>query len=157
MTEPKIILFRVNDGINFKNSIHPFWGTKRGRANCLKTMVSKMNTGDICMFITNQENGGRVIGMAEYTGFYDRADEPILPIHTFSNIDQGWIGDDAWDIQIHYKNLYLTEKQNIKVCIAGASPIIYYESVKLKIESNLFTHYANFQFYAEPKKYKIAL
>ena len=57
MTEPKIILFRVNDGINFKNSIHQFWGTKRGRANCLKTMVSKMNTGDICMFITNQENG----------------------------------------------------------------------------------------------------
>ena len=71
--------------------------------------------------MTSKEFGGKLIGMAEYSGFYDRNDEPLLHINTKTNKEQGWKGDEDWDIQIHYFNLYITEKQNITACIQCSS------------------------------------
>jgi hypothetical protein len=91
--------------------------------------------------------------MAEYTGFYDRADEPLLQINTKTNVDQNWVGDELWDIQIHYCNMYITEKQNITGCVQNSGNILKYETFKRQIDSDLYAHYNNFKLYAEPKVY----
>jgi len=119
----------------------------------MKTIVKKIKPDDILWFFTSKKYGGKIIGMAEYSHFYDRQDEPLIKMNTYTNIDQGWIGDDNWDIQIHYKNLYLTEKQSILICIQCAGNILNYETFRKKIEEYLSIHYKNFKFYAEPKKF----
>jgi len=142
-------IFRVNNGDNFRNSNYPFWGVKR--AGGQKTIISKINKGDILWFMTSKAYGGKIIAMAEYCGFYDRIDEPLLHINTKTNEEQGWKGDDCWDIQIHYCNLYITEKQNIPACIQCRGNILEYETFKDIINSDLYEHYKNLKFYAEPK------
>ena len=150
--EPKYWLIRVKDGINFKNSKYRFWGVKRGRNNSIKGIVKKIKAGDILGFFTSKKYGGRMIGFAEFTIFYDRQDEQLINIHTFSNKEQGWIGDEDWTIQIQYNNLYLvTEKQYIPICIQCAGIILQYEKYKDKIKDNLKVHYKNFKFYSEPE------
>lgn len=144
-------IFRVNNGDNFRNSIYPFWGVKRGKGGCVKTIISKINQGDILWFLTSKEFGGRFIGMGEYSGFYDRINEPLFNINTKTNEEQGWKGTELWDIQIHYRNLYITEKQNITACIPCAATILKYETFKHKIDSDLYEHYKNYKFYSEPK------
>jgi hypothetical protein len=144
-------IFRVNNGDNFRNSIYPFWGVKRGKGGCLKTIISKINQGDILWFLTSKEFGGRFIGMGEYSGFYDRINEPLFNINTKTNEEQGWKGAELWDIQIHYRNLYITEKQNITACIQCGGIILEYETFKHKIDSDLYEHYKNYKFYSEPK------
>lgn len=146
-------IIRVQDGINFRNSKYPFWGVKRGRSNNVKTIVSKMKPGDVLWFITSKSYGGKIIGMAEYTEFYDRNDEQLLQIHTKTNEEQNWIGDESWDIQINYKNLYITERQNITGCIQCAGNILQYDTFKDKINGDLYKHYNNFKYYAEPKQF----
>jgi len=147
----KHLIIRVNNGDNFRNSKYPFWGVKRGKNGCVKTIITKINPGDILWFMTSKEYGGKMIGMSEYCGFYDRNEEPLLHINTKSNEEQNWKGDDLWDIQIHYCNLYITEKQNITACIQCASNILQYETFKDKINSDLYEHYKNYKFYTEPK------
>ncbi len=144
-------ILRVNDGNNFRNSNYPFWGVKRGKGGCMKTIISKIKQGDILWFLTSKNFGGRFIGMGEYCGFYDRIDEPLLHINTKTNKEQGWKGDDDWDIQIHYRDLYITEKQNITACIQCGGIILDYETFKCKIDGDLYEHYKNFKFYSEPK------
>jgi len=144
-------ILRVNDGDNFRNSNYSFWGIKRGKGGCMKTVITKIKKGDILWFLTSKKFGGRFIGMGEYCGFYDRNDEPLLHINTKTNEEQGWKGDDCWDIQIHYRNLYITEKQNITSCIQCGSIILDYETFKDKINDDLYEHYKNFKFYSEPK------
>ena len=104
--------------------------------------------------MTSKAFGGKLIGMGEYCGFYDRNDEPLLHINTKTNEEQGWKGDECWDIQIHYFNLYITEKQNITACIQCGSNILEYETFKDKITSNLYEHYTNYKFYSEPKIFR---
>ena len=120
----------------------------------MKTVITKIKQGDILWFLTSKNFGGRFIGMGEYCGFYDRIDEPLLHINTKTNEEQGWKGDDCWDIQIHYCNLYITEKQNITACIQCGGIILEYETFKDKINGNLYEHYKNFKFYSEPKIFK---
>ena len=86
-------IFRVNNGDNFRNSKYPFWGVKRGKNGCIKTIVTKIKPGDILWFMTSKVFGGRLIGMGEYCEFYDRNDEPLLHINTKTNEEQGWKGD----------------------------------------------------------------
>ena len=149
--EKRIWIFRVNDGENLRNSKYPFWGVKRGRNGCIKTMVTKIAHGDILCFMTSKLYGGKIIGMGEYTGYFDRMDEPLLQINTKTNSEQNWKGDGCWDIQIHYDNLYITEKQNITGCIQCSAIILDYEKFKDRINGDLYEHYKNFKFYAEPK------
>ena len=160
-------IIRTGDGENFRNSRLPFWGVKRGalnkqtgkRGNGIKTIVEKFKPGDILWFITSKTHGGKIIAMAEYTEFFDKDDEPLVSIRTYANSDQNWKGDEDWSIQIHYKNLYITEKQNIPMVVQHGSPIIKYTKVDTKGEPNQFakgdwpdlhTHYKNYKFYAEP-------
>ena len=150
-------IFRVNDGNNFRNSNYPFWGVKRGKNGCMKTIISKIKPGDILWFMTSKAYGAKLIAVSEYSGFYDRNDEPLFLINTKTNQEQGWRGDDLWDIQIHYSNLYITENQNITACIQCGSNILEYETFKNKISSDLYEHYKNYKFYAEPKVFKSAL
>jgi hypothetical protein len=147
-------IIRVNDGENLRNSRFPFWGVKRGRNGCIKTVVSKIKEGDIICFMTSKQYGGKIIAMSEYTGFYDRNDEPLLQINTKTNEEQCWKGDELWDIQIHYRNLYMTEKQNISACIQCGGIILNYETFKDNVDGDLCEHYKNFKFYAEPKIFK---
>ncbi len=147
-------LIRVQDGENFKNSIYPFWGVKRGPGGNIKSLVQKFNKGDILCFITSKKFGGKIIGIGEYTCFYDRYDEQLIQIHTYSNKDQNWKGDEDWSIQIHYENLYDTEKQNILALIQCGGIILNYETFKDRNLPDLHMHYNNFKFYAEPKKFK---
>jgi hypothetical protein len=141
-------IIRVKDGENFRNSIFPFWGVKK----CMKGNVKKMKKGDILWFLTSIPYGGKIIGMAEFVEWHDRR-EDILQINTKTNVEQKWKGDDDWDIQINYCNLYNTEKQNIIGCIQCAAVILSYETFKNKINGDLYEHYRNFKFYAEPKQF----
>lgn len=145
-------ILRVSDGNNFRNSKYPFWGVKRGRNDCIKTIVLKFTQGDILWFMTNKQYGGKLIGVAEYTCYYDKEDEPLIKVKTYSNNEQNWKGEDDWSIQIHYKNLYMTEKQNIYACIKCAGSILKYTTFIDKIDDNLYEHYKNFKYYAEPKQ-----
>ncbi len=149
----KHLIIRVNDGDNFRNSKYPFWGVKRGKNGCVKTIITKINPGDILWFITSKKYGGSIIGMSEYLGFYDRSDEPLIHINTKTNEEQNWKGNELWDIQIHYSNLYITEKQSITGCIQCAGTILEYETFKDKINSNLYEHYKNYKLYAIPKQF----
>ena len=144
-------IIRVNDGENFRNSRYPFWGVSEGRGGSNKTIVGKFKPGDKLWFLTPKKFGGKLIGMAEYVSFHDRKTEPLIQIDSISNKDQNWKGNDDWDIQINYKNLYNTEKQDIRACIQCAATIMKYTSVISKIKDNLYEHSKNFQFYAEPK------
>ena len=103
--------------------------------------------------MTSKKYGGKLIGMSEYCGFYDRNDEPLLQINTKTNDEQKWKGDELWDIQISYRNLYITEKQNIIGFIQCGGIILEYETFKDKINGDLYEHCKNFYFYAEPKKF----
>ena len=147
-------IIRVADGINFRNSAEPFWGMKKGRGGCIKSLLlNNVKKGDILWFCTNKKNGGKAIGMAEYTECYDREDEPLIQINTYSNKEQGWIGDDDWHLQIHYTKLYDTEKQNINVLLSGPSPIIEYKpfTENQKNIEDLYKHYEGFSFYGVSK------
>ena len=144
-------LIRVKDGINFKNSVYPFWGIKKGHNGSIRTIISKIKEGDILQFFTSKEYGGKIIGMSEYTHFFDRSNEPLIKINTISNLEQGWNEDNESDLQIYYKNLYDTEKQNIKICLRHAATLFNYKTMQDKIEDDLIMHYKNFKFYAEPK------
>ncbi len=143
-------IIRVGNGENFRQSKYPFWGVKRGKNGFMRTMVEKIKPGDIIWFLTSKPYGGKLIGMAEYTGFYDRKEEPLLQIHTKTNEEQNWTGDEPWDIQLHYYNVYNTERQNITGCIQCAAVILDYDTFHEKINGNLDEHYKNFKFYAEP-------
>ena len=148
-------IIRVNDGENFRKSKYPFWGVKRGRNGCMKTIIKKIKPGDILWFMTSKLYGGKIIGMSEYNGFYDRQDEPLLQINTKTNEEQNWQGNENWDIQIHYSNLYITEKQDIVGCIQCGANILEYETFKCKINSDLYEHYKNYKIYSEPKIFNL--
>lgn len=149
--ELKHWLIRVQDGINFSNSKYPFWGVKRGSGGGIKTIVNKIKPGDILWFMTSKKYGGKIIGMCEFTCYYDKEDEPLIPIHTYSNSEQNWKGDEDWSIQIHYKNVYDTKKQNLEAVIQCGGIILEYNTFKDRGLPDLYTHYKNFKYYAEPK------
>jgi len=72
-----------------------------------------------------------------------------IKINTYSNKEQGWEGDEDWSLQLHYKKLYNTEKQDIKVIVSGPMPVIEYKpDNKNQINvDNLYKHYNGFLFY----------
>lgn len=152
MSEATHWLIRVKDGKNFKNSKYQFWGIKKGKGGSIKTIVDKFKIGDILWFFTSKKYGGKIIGMAEYTCYYDREKEPLIPIHTYSNNEQNWEGNEEWNLQIHYKNLYDTEDQNIEAIVQCGGVILNYETFKERNLPNLYNHYKNFKYYAKPKK-----
>ena len=145
-------IIRVGDGINFKNSKKSIWGINRGSNNNVKSTVqNKLKEGDILWFLTPEQYGKKVIGMAEYTHYYDSEEEPLIKLNTYTNEELGWDGEQKWDIQIHYKNLYETEEQNISFTVHNPRSIIDYNTHFMDIEENLQEHYNNYKKYAKPK------
>ena len=117
-------------------------------------MLNNINKGDILWFCTNKRNGGKAIGMARYTTLYDRNDEPLIQINTYSNKEQGWEGDDDWSLQMRYTKLYDTEKQDIKLVIPRYSNQLLniIQIIKNQINvDNLYKHYNGFTFYGVSK------
>jgi hypothetical protein len=102
--------------------------------------------------MTSKKYGGKLIGMSEYCEFRDRDDEALLQVITPTNKEQNWKGNDEWSIQLHYCNLYITEKQNILCCIQCGGVILEYETFKYMIHENLYDHYDNFKKYAETQQ-----
>ena len=144
-------IIRVGNGNNFRNSRYPFWGVKSGRGNTIKSFIkNNMKTGDVLWFLTSKIHGGKLIGMATYTTFYDRRDEPLVNINTLTNKEQHWIGDEEWNIEIHYSSFYDTERQDICLCIQCAAVIMNYNTFKHKIKEDLYLHYNNFKYYGTP-------
>ncbi len=150
----KIWIIRVRDGENFIKSKYPFWGV----ISKFKGSVKKFKKGDILCFLTSKKYGAKIIGMAEYTEFSIREDGKLISIYTYvnTNKEQGWTGEREWDIEIHYKNLYITpDKTYIGGIIKGQCVIFDYDKPKTKeqISGDLYEHYKNFLLYAEPKKF----
>ena len=148
-------IIRIGDGINFEKSKVNVWGMVRGKRDCIKGFIlNQVKIGDILWFCTNKNNGGKAIGMAEYICMYDRMDEKLININTYTNDDMGWDGDGEWDIQIHYKNVYNTKDQNINVILRGPSPIITYDQRKPNHKNieNLYKHYDGYKFYGKIDK-----
>jgi hypothetical protein len=148
---PKHWLVRVNDGHNFKNSKYPIWGVKPGNNNQFLSIVQKLRKGDILWFITAKKYGGKAIAMAEYTEYHNRTDEQLFDIHTKSNAEHGWAGDDDYNIQLSYIKLYDIERQNIQVVVQCCATIMSYDTFKGQGFPDLIHHYTNFKFYANPK------
>ena len=146
-------IIRIGDGENFKNSKKSIWGINGGSNNYTKSIIhNKFNEGDILWFLTPQQFGKKVIGMAEYTHYYDSEEEPLIKLNTYTNEELGWNGDQKWDIQIHYKNLYDTENQNISFTVHDPGTIINYNTHFMNITENLQEHYNNYKKYSIPKE-----
>ena len=141
-------IIRVGDGENFRNSKYPIWGLKKGNGS-VEGIVKKIKRGDILWFLTSKKYGGILIGMAKFIDYNNRKNEPLVNINTVSNKDQNWKGDEEWDIQIKYGNLYEIEKQEIKLCIQCSAIIMNYKNFKSKIDEDLNMHYRNFLFYSK--------
>ena len=139
-------IIRVEDGVNFKNSKKPIWGVNAR----FYRIVNQMKKGDIIWFVTNKTNDNLLVGMAEFVEMYDRRDEKLVAFNTFTNEEMGWHGDTDWCIQIHYKNLYLTEYHKIHIPIKGQTAIRYYKNCADKIDENLYEHFIGFKKYAIP-------
>ena len=149
----KNYILRIGDGIHWENSKkYRVWGLKKK----WKSNIKKIRYGDILWFIRGK--GGVVVGMAEFICFYDKRDEPLVNINTIDNYELGYKGEESWDIQIRYKNLYTIKKQNILITIKYSGSVISYEDFlnyptyreKLR-EVDLYLHYNNIIFYTEPE------
>ena len=130
-------IIRVNDGKNFRNSTLPFWGVKSGKNNCIKTVVSKINKGDVLWFLTSKKYGAKMIGMAEYSNYSEVNSEDI----TKQNQEQKWEGNEEWNLQLHYCNALDTEERNISACIQCCGTILEYDTFKLSVAKDLHEEY----------------
>jgi len=144
----KFIMFRVKDGINFKQSKQSVWGVN----GILLTRIKKLIKGDILCFITSKEYGGKIVGFATFVGYHDKRTEPLVSINTYTNKELGWSETDEWPIQIQYEQLYLTEDLNLKAIIKNINAMIHYDTARLKNNiPDLEFHYRNIMFYMKPK------
>jgi hypothetical protein len=133
-------IIRIGDGENFINSKRNIYGIKDIWIN---KSVKNIEPGDVLWFLKKDV----IVGMAEFTQLFCMCDEPLIQLNTVSNSELGWTGSTDYEYQIHYKNLYLTERQNIKLSITKLGSVINYESDLLK------KHYDNFLYYGRPDKY----
>jgi hypothetical protein len=143
-------IIRVKDGKNFKNSKYPIWGLKQH----WESHVKNLQIGDILWFLTNKESAGKFIAMAEFRRYYRRQDEPLMYIHTCSNEEQKWIGDEDWDIQIEYINMYDIENVPIfrktSTVIQCASCVMKYDTFQAKISLDLEELYKYIVLFVDP-------
>ena len=183
-SEKKHFFIRVGDGVNFKNSNYPIWGLKSNKGS-IKTYIKKhMTKGDILWFITScsaTKKPSIAIGMAEYNEIFDRQDEKLIKLNTYSNEEMGWaehkhephtsyynkedgwviyskngVFDYDWDIQISYKNLYCgktIEKHNFNTNFKCAASILSLETFNNRTSVDFKTEYNLLIKYAEPSKY----
>lgn len=148
-----IYIIRVGDGHNFNECIQHrnIWGF----IPKWKSQVVKMKKGDVLMFLTSKDFGGNIVGIAEYETYYDRRDEHLIQVGTYSNRENRWYGYKDWDIQIHFRNLYKvdTTKLNIQMIAQANISILNYDTFLMNkhkhplIPHDLVHHYNNFKLY----------
>ena len=138
-------IINVGDGVNFQNSNYPFWGVSENN----RTYIEKwINTGDILWFCQETGDTFKVIGMGEYTHSFDSKDEPLIQLNMVERETQNWDDRVVNDIQLHYKELYNTEKQCIRIKKYTNEISIYDISKKINSKDiDLFKHYDGFKFY----------
>lgn len=136
-------IINVGDGMNYKKSVYPFWGLSHNTRSYIRNFI---NLGDVLWFCQDFENGLKAIGMAEYTHSYDINDEPLIPMNIVEREKQNWDMNIENDIQIHYKNIYNTERQNI-VIEKKTEEISTYSN---EYGGDLYKHYGGFKFYGNP-------
>jgi hypothetical protein len=169
-------IVRVKDGKNFRaSSRFNMWGmisiTKAGhKVGDITTITQRWKQGDILCFITSKPYGGKIIGIAEYDNYYERKEEVLAHVNTYSNLDAGWCGDDDWGFQITYKNLYMgasVDKHHFEISMQKAGSTCPFNDVimnKFKDPNNTYfkcsdnvlairEHYAMMKIYAEPFTY----
>lgn len=147
MIENKTILYHiinVGDGINYRKSVYPFWGLSGNARVYVKTF---MNIGDILWFCQDFGEELKVIGMAEYTHRYDIADEPLIHMNIVEREKQNWDSTVSNDIQIYYKEVYDTYKQDINIKKIDGEIFTY----STDYGEDLYKHYSGFKFYGKTK------
>tara|TARA_B100000900_G_scaffold415334_2_gene444854 strand:+ start:3300 stop:3839 length:540 start_codon:yes stop_codon:yes gene_type:complete len=140
----KVWFVRVGDGKHFHSSRKfNMWGMLAKKSNghdsgYYTRIKENCKSGDILCFITSKEKTkkeGEIIGIAEYVDVYQRKEEILVHINTYSNEQAGWTGDKDWGCQIIYKNLFtgeFLEMHNFKVSIQGqfSGVFDFYENIK---------------------------
>tara|TARA_Y100000748_G_scaffold207567_1_gene173876 strand:- start:150 stop:614 length:465 start_codon:yes stop_codon:yes gene_type:complete len=123
---PTYYLFRVGDGENFWNSSHLYtWGTKG--VNGLRNIKK----GDRMWFVTGKSDG-KIIAVATFESKNTRGNSAL------TDEELGWSGDDEWDQELHYMNLYDLSHLNFLSKIKGNCSVRKYSD---KCEVNLPTEY----------------
>lgn len=149
--ERKILhhIINVRDGNNFLNSKFPFWGVSENNRKYIETLI---NSGDILWFCKSFDDKFKVIGMSKYTHSFDSKDEPLIPLNIVERETQNWDNRVENDIQLHYRDLYNTGKQNIIIDKYKDEISIYDSQGRNSLNDiDLFKHYDGFKFYGEPK------
>ena len=88
--------------------------------------------------------------MGEFINSYNREEEPLIMIHTKTNEELGWSGDEDWVIQIKYKNLVNTSgKDFMKTVFQCSGSICNYNNLittgkHTLPDGDIRVHYANF-------------
>lgn len=136
-------IVNIGDGKNYRKSIFPFWGLSHD----MRTYINNfLNVGDVLWFCQDLKNELKVIGMAEYTHKYDIVDEPLIPLNIIEREKQNWDESTNNEIQIHYKEIYDTSRQNIRIKMSNQEISTYSN----EYGGDLYKHYGGFKFYGKP-------
>ena len=134
-------IVNVKTGYNFKKGKFPFWGMSSDYRSYIANFI---NPGDVIWFCTETGNDTlKVIRMAEYTHHHDVINEPLFRLNIIEREKQNWDENVMNDIQIHYKNIYDTEKQNIFIK-SSETEIFTYSN---EYGGELYKHYGGFIYY----------
>jgi hypothetical protein len=126
MVQHWIIIYKNN---NFENSSkYNIWGIK-STTNAGKCFIKNVEKNDIIWFICE----GKIIGMVEFINLNKRIIGSLINI-SLTNEELNWKGDDNWDIEIHYTNLYNLIDCNIDCKLKGQSSIRRYNKDKCPID-----------------------
>ena len=130
-------IIRVGDGKNFKNSSkYGIWGIK---SRCAKFFLRKVNFGDRLWFVTSKSHG-QLIGLSTYCSHNYREFGPLLNV-SMTDDELGWTGgDNTWDIEIHYTDLYDLENRILLTHIKSPMVIREYNNkckINLPAEYNM--------------------
>lgn len=140
-------LIRIGDGINFYNSLpDKIWGIKSNTTNG-KFFIENVKENDRLWFI-KAKTKGKIIAIANYIKHQKRELGPLINISK-SNQELGWIGDENWDIEVIYDNIYLLDDvEGLETEIKGASTIRKFSKGKCNInlpeEYNYIVKYRKF-------------
>jgi hypothetical protein len=136
-TLPNHWLLRVGDGEHFiSSSKYNIWGIYSKQ----QKFINEAQEGDILWFIANKKSKKGLLAMAIYTKCEERHTGPLISL-TKTNDELGWVKTEGeWDIEVHYKNLYILTKYKLDTNIKGACTIRNYND---KCELNLPLLYKN--------------
>ena len=136
-------IINVGDGKNYRKSVYPFWGLSGKMRVYVKNY---MNIGDVLWFCCDFGKGLQVIGMAEYTHKYDIMDEPLIPMNIVEREKQNWDSSVSNEIQIYYREIYDTSRQNLTIKRVEQEIFTYSNDYG----GDLYKHYGGFKFYGKP-------